>query len=218
MKAQAAPSRSVERRGRPYPVARAASVERLLGTALELFVAQGYQATTVQQVAAKAGLTKGAIYFYFANKAELLLRLLDKAELLWVESSRRAVMEAGLSAEQQLVQFVHAQSIAGGDHLDHVMLVILMSSEFRGSEGEIAAKLDQMWQAMLQVLSDVVDRGKQQGDFREDLRTREMASYVLAVNQGCFMEWYQRGGRLDGEEFVRTLRGTLLRGLGTIGK
>jgi AcrR family transcriptional regulator len=45
---------------------------RLLAAAYELLVERGYQTTTVQNVARRAGLTTGAIYANFANKQELM--------------------------------------------------------------------------------------------------------------------------------------------------
>ena len=57
---------------------RAASIEALLGEALTLFITQGYHATTVEEIAQAAGLTKGAVYFYFKSKANVLKALLDR--------------------------------------------------------------------------------------------------------------------------------------------
>jgi len=43
----------------------------LLAAALALFVERGYAATRLQDIAARAGVTKGTIYRYFRNKDEL---------------------------------------------------------------------------------------------------------------------------------------------------
>ena len=45
-----------------------------------LFVSKGYENATIDTIAAEAGLTKGAVYFYFKGKAALLHALLDDAE------------------------------------------------------------------------------------------------------------------------------------------
>jgi AcrR family transcriptional regulator len=60
----------------------------LLAAALELFVERGYAATRLDDVAAQAGVSKGTLYLYFANKEELfkavvrenLMPVLDLAE------------------------------------------------------------------------------------------------------------------------------------------
>ena len=43
----------------------------LLSAARELFGEQGYAATSIEEVAARAGVTKGAVYHHFGGKAEL---------------------------------------------------------------------------------------------------------------------------------------------------
>jgi len=50
----------------------------LLDAALRVFAVRGYRATRLDDVAAAAGATKGAIYHYFADKEELLVRALEQ--------------------------------------------------------------------------------------------------------------------------------------------
>src|SRR5262249_52935422 len=50
---------------------------RLVETAKELFLADGYNATSLGQVADAAGYTKGAVYSNFATKQELGLAVLE---------------------------------------------------------------------------------------------------------------------------------------------
>ena len=52
------------------------SIERIKSAALDLFVTRGYNETTVDGIAAQAGLSKGNIYHYFSSKQELALDLL----------------------------------------------------------------------------------------------------------------------------------------------
>lgn len=52
----------------------------LIEAAEKLFVKKGYEATTMNEIAASAGFAKGTLYHYFANKADLLLTLRDVFE------------------------------------------------------------------------------------------------------------------------------------------
>ncbi len=47
--------------------------ERLVLAAVDLFAEQGYDATTVAQIASRAGVTKSTFFRYFADKRELLV-------------------------------------------------------------------------------------------------------------------------------------------------
>ncbi|MEN0011960.1 MAG: helix-turn-helix domain-containing protein [Solirubrobacteraceae bacterium] len=47
--------------------------ERLVGAAVDLFIEQGYDATTVAQIAERAGVTKSTFFRHFPDKRELLV-------------------------------------------------------------------------------------------------------------------------------------------------
>jgi AcrR family transcriptional regulator len=51
--------------------------ERLLGEARRLFRERGYAATSLEQIAEAAGVTKGAIYGHFSSKEDLLISAID---------------------------------------------------------------------------------------------------------------------------------------------
>jgi AcrR family transcriptional regulator len=58
----------------------AATIRRILDTARGLFATQGYDAVSIDMIAAAAGLTKGACYHHFASKQELFERLVDEVQ------------------------------------------------------------------------------------------------------------------------------------------
>ncbi len=64
----------------------------ILDAALACFAARGYHETSVDEIAARAGLSKGAIYWHFAGKRELFLAIVDR----FTDS---ALAEFGLVAE-----------------------------------------------------------------------------------------------------------------------
>jgi AcrR family transcriptional regulator len=49
--------------------------EQLLRSARKLFLRKGYRMTTTEEIARNAGLTKGALYFHFKNKEDILFEL-----------------------------------------------------------------------------------------------------------------------------------------------
>lgn len=51
--------------------------QQILQAALELFARQGFHATSVEQIARHAGISKGLIYNYFTGKQELLVAIID---------------------------------------------------------------------------------------------------------------------------------------------
>jgi len=71
------------------------SRERILEAATELFAQKGYAGTGVDQLAARSGIAKTAIYYHFGNKAGLLAAALERAASTWIEGIDQASRQAG---------------------------------------------------------------------------------------------------------------------------
>jgi AcrR family transcriptional regulator len=66
-----------ETSGRPTRLPRSARRKQLLAAAQEVFVAQGYHAAAMDDIAERAGVSKPVLYQHFPGKLELYLALLD---------------------------------------------------------------------------------------------------------------------------------------------
>ena len=73
--------------------------QRLLDAAQSIFVAKGFVATSVEDIAEQAGYTRGAFYSNFSSKSELFLQLLRRDHET-VMSDMRAIFEDGESRPQ----------------------------------------------------------------------------------------------------------------------
>ena len=72
-----APTR-LDRRTRAARAEEGAARERLLAAAAKVFARRGYRAASVDEVAAEAGFSKGAVYWHFGGKEDLLHALFDE--------------------------------------------------------------------------------------------------------------------------------------------
>ena len=77
-----------------------ASRERILEAAAELFSRHGYAGAGVDQLAARSGIAKTAIYYHFGNKEGLMAAVLERAASAWIEGIRQAAQQAGNPLER----------------------------------------------------------------------------------------------------------------------
>ncbi len=70
---------------------RPARRRQLLGAAQEVFVAQGYHAAAMDEIAERAGVSKPVLYQHFPGKLELYLALLDESAEALTATIRRAL-------------------------------------------------------------------------------------------------------------------------------
>ena len=192
---------------------RETSIERLAEAAARRFVSHGYRATTLEQIAADAGYTKGLVYFHFRSKTALLLALLDRVERHVVEPVIARVLAAGPSAVDQMVTFLHTQAELGVDRSADMLLLLVISLEFGERDDEVSSRIAEIYEKLHALTERVVRAGQRSGEFRTDVPARELATMIMAVHDGTFLEWHRRKQRLNGRQLVRAMRAIVVDGL-----
>lgn len=194
---------------------RRSSMVRILSAASKLFIERGFDSAPIDAIAAEAGLTKGAVYFYFKGKANLLAALLERAEADTVGAIEAALEESrdSGSTTDELVAFLRAQSMVGQEYPDSMLLLMLTSVEFHGRGGPLEARLDRIFARMTSLLEDVISRGQVDGTITRNTASKDIATVVMAVNQGAFLEWHRNRESLRGPDLARALRRMVLHGI-----
>ena len=173
-----------------------ASIDRILESALSLIVTRGFNATTVDDIARNAGLTKGAIYFHFENKTAILLALLDVIDKLVLGSLMDRVMHAGPTSKDKLVAALHSQGMLAETKTKYLLLFTLTLLEFNGTDTPIETRVKAIYDGFVQTLEKIVRTGRLRAN-SVTISTRAMASVVMALQHGTLMEWYCRSGTLN---------------------
>ena len=85
---------------------------QLLEAAQRVFAEKGVSRTSLQDIAQAAGVTRGAIYWHFKNKAELFNAMMDSAVLPMEQAMRQIGHDAGqdplFELEQAVLQTMHS--------------------------------------------------------------------------------------------------------------
>jgi AcrR family transcriptional regulator len=98
---------SADNRQRSARLPRLARRNQLLGAAQEVFVAQGYHAAAMDDIAERAGVSKPVLYQHFPGKLELYLALLDQHCNFLVDAVR-AALESTTDNKQRVAATVDA--------------------------------------------------------------------------------------------------------------
>jgi AcrR family transcriptional regulator len=189
------------------------SYETLLRAAQKLLVSQGFQQTTVDQIAASAKMTKGAVYFHFKSKTEILLRLLDRTERVVVDRMIEVIRNSGPSAREKLVAVIHNQALLGTTQSDEVLLLIMTSLGSKYPSKLVDNKVNKIYDRMYEAIEKIIALGQQNNEFSKDLLPHDAAAIFMASHDGTFLEWHRRRQKLDGQKLVRALRHIMLQGL-----
>jgi TetR/AcrR family transcriptional regulator, cholesterol catabolism regulator len=135
----------------------------ILDSALALFEAHGFHATSVQAVADEADVTKGAFYHHFASKEELV-HIIHGELLDHMLGEVREIVARGEGAEAQVRALIHA--IVGSTvSLRSHMAVYYQERRYLEDErfDTVRRKRDEL----MKLKTEIIRAGMEDGTFRE---------------------------------------------------
>jgi AcrR family transcriptional regulator len=157
------------------------TVTALLDAALELFAEHGYGATSIPEICARAGLTKGAFYSNFSNKDALFLALLDRS---W---ERRAAAVRGALPGGDLGAPSSDGGGAGAGSVELDRQWTLVSTEFSLHairHADVAALLVEHEGRVRSELAVLVAEALERAGRRPRVPVDELARMIVAVTEG----------------------------------
>lgn len=115
---------------------------KILDAAGALFSEQGFEKTQLEEVAARAGYTRGAIYAHYASKEDLFLALVEYRVLSKFIAMRR-IIEAEPDINKRLAIFKRWIAAQAGDHTWGILMMEFKLYALRRPESR--AKLQHMY-------------------------------------------------------------------------
>ena len=94
--------------------------ERILAVAQELFIDQGYDGTSLREIADRLGFTKAALYYHFRSKDEILVALLEPGSALLAEFLERLTHADGVAGWADALEWIIEQMF---DHIEFFKLL-----------------------------------------------------------------------------------------------
>ena len=165
-------------RGPRWERRKGARPSELLDAALEIFVERGYAAARLEDVAAKAGVSKGTLYLYYDNKEELFKAVVRRSIAPLIVETREMIERSDKDSESLLALFLQTWwARYGGTRLAGITkLVIGESGNFpemaRFYNGEVVSGNHEL-------ITMILARGVARREFRE-IDVDAVAHHVMA--------------------------------------
>ena len=174
------------RRGRPGH-----DQQSVLRVAIELFNRQGYDATSMGDLARELGLTKSAIYHHVPSKEHLLESAIDEALDALTASLDVVAATPGLDAGQRLRAAVRGSVVVLVEHLPAVTLLLRVRGNTPAEKAALRRRRE-----IDDRLAEMVRAAAEAGAIRADLDPL-LTSRLLFGMVNSMTEWLRDGGDVE---------------------
>jgi AcrR family transcriptional regulator len=161
--------------------------EKILASASELFSRQGYETTSLAQVAREAKVSKALIFWHFDSKEELYRSALRRTlEPYFINNEvLRGLDERDQIARliDQFYDFVHENVYSV-----RFFLSLTLRAEQQGDEGLV--RVLELYRMFRSSIAEVLDSGCRRGLFRAEIDTGLEADLIMATLAGILVQQF----------------------------
>jgi len=183
---------------------------RILDAAVKVFAEQGFHQSTISQIARDAGVADGTIYLYFKNKDDILVQFFNYKTKQVFDSFRKEVDKADNSLDKlsnlirrHLEEFQNDRSMA-----------VLYQAETHQNSRLVEEQIKEMSKLYLDIVSEIVERGQDEGSVRKDLYVGLVKRFILGGVDEVINTWLHSGGKYDLVSMADPLVDLFVRGIG----
>ena len=184
----------------------------LLDAAELVFERRGVAGTSLQEVAAAAGLTRGAVYWHFRDKADLFNAMMDRAVLPFEQHWLQPTSDPLARLRDVLADIL--RQVALDERLRRVFTISTQKVEYVGELDAIRERHLRVYRQALRRIEALLRQAAGAGQLADDVAPKAAARALLARVHGLIVDWMldppafdlQRAGRAAVLQLLRGLR------------
>lgn len=174
--------------------------QRILAAGTALFAERGYAASSMRELAERAGVALSASYYHFPGKRDVLLAIMDEA-MEHLERGALDVLALDLPPLERLPALVHAHVRV---HLEEPQRARVADGELRSLDTESRDRIVAVRDRYESYFRSLLKEGIEAGDFDRSLDVPVVAMAIITMGTAT-VEWWHPGGRLSIDQTASVL-------------
>jgi len=165
----------------------------IIDAAIEVFSRNGFQNSTISQIARKANVAEGTIYQYFKNKEDLFFSIpIDKTKEFYNELELH--LEGIHGAENKIRKFVWYYLYHLQENPEYARALML---EMRVNRNFAKTKTFEAYRPLTHKILEIIEEGQEEGVIRKDVNIYTIRHLILGMLEHIVTRWLLKGEKND---------------------
>jgi len=186
--------------------------ERILDSAEALYLRNSFSETSMNDIVAESGLSKGAIYNHFKSKEELIVAIYDRFMERTLERLK-TMLEAESTASRKLELIGDVAFVATADRPRAFQAMNIEFMVAASRMEALAPRMEARYNETVGILKGTIQEGVDSGEFRGNTDAGDVAAILFAAADGMTFHFATSGVNFDWRRMKRALIDTVLNGI-----
>ncbi|MFC4727383.1 TetR family transcriptional regulator [Coralloluteibacterium thermophilus] len=160
--------------------------EAILDAAVQVFHEKGVSRSSLEEIARRAGVTRGAVYWHFAHKRDVLQAMGMRVDALLGDRRERMLREAESDPMAAMRSFLHflTGDLLEDDHVRTILDVFFHRCEYVDEMREFKEFVDDEKASRHREMVSIFERARAQGQVRQDMTAEDCAVMTKTMLEG----------------------------------
>lgn len=176
--------------------------DRILETAFKLFLKKGFDNVSLNDIKKESKVATGGFYHYFDSREVLLVEVIDKYIFNFFNRTLERIRDCDGTPKEKLKILI--LQIIGYDSTTHEITQLCETCEvidyrnlhllYLGSLQNydmIGEQYTEFHSKLIDLIEDLIDEGKVQGEIRKDRDSHELSIFIHSVIDGTLLLWIE---------------------------
>ncbi|MDD9949945.1 MAG: TetR/AcrR family transcriptional regulator [Zetaproteobacteria bacterium] len=170
--------------------------EQIVKATIHCITQHGYDNFSMQDVARKAGISKGIIHYYFLNKDDLMMSVLENVSTR-IEASVLHTLEKYSGAEKRLQIFVEACLDTVQNTKEYYQVSFDFWSQVQ-QKTEVRNLFLSHYERLRKICSDILQEGIHEKSF-QNIDVSDFSNFILSIIDGISLQYLLNGSQVTFE-------------------
>ena len=164
--------------------------ERLLQASIRLFVTKGYAGGTTNEIARSAGVSKGALYWYFKSKDDIVGAILDRYCDEFMEGITKRVNGCSGDFITKFKIFYKFTGEFARDNGELLLVFVALLTEFANTGTELEKRMKGINNDYILIIQKLLEDGIRDGTVGKEIDPAFYAQFFAGALMGSFFQYF----------------------------
>lgn len=155
--------------------------ELIINSAIQNFIEKGYSKTTLEDITKRVGLTRGAFYWNFECKKDILDEIVNRYERFYLDIYDRYEV---LESARETIRNLLIKDITKKSNPSPYMIIIRYKVEISTEITDVVDRQRKLDDLFIGIIEREIKRGIESGEFRQDLDAHEATIFIFTYLLG----------------------------------